>query len=69
MIVNEQLTRESAQALLNAGIADAAAWGKQFIANPDLVARLQENGPFNELRTDVMYGGGETGYTDYPALG
>ena len=69
VIVNEQLTRESAQALLNAGIADAAAWGKQFIANPDLVARLQENGPFNELCTDVMYGGGETGYTDYPALG
>ncbi|MBB6055018.1 alkene reductase [Tolumonas osonensis] len=68
VIVNEQLTRESAHALLNEGVADAAAWGKQFIANPDLVTRLQGNGPFNELRTDVMYGGGEAGYTDYPVL-
>ena len=68
VIVNEQLTRESAHTLLNEGVADAAAWGKQFIANPDLVTRLQENGPFNELRTDVMYGGGEAGYTDYPVL-
>lgn len=69
VIVNEQLTRDSAQALLNTGVADAAAWGKQFIANPDLVTRLQENGPFNALRAEVMYGGGVEGYTDYPALG
>lgn len=68
VIVNEQLTRDSAQALLNAGVADAAAWGKQFISNPDLVTRLQENGPFNALRAEVMYGGGAEGYTDYPAL-
>lgn len=68
VIVNEQLTKETAQTLLNAGVADAAAWGKMFIANPDLVARLHQNGPFNELRTDVMYGGGAEGYTDYPTL-
>lgn len=68
VIVNEQLTKESAQTLLNAGVADAASWGKMFISNPDLVARLHQNGPFNELRTDVMYGGGSEGYTDYPTL-
>lgn len=68
VIINEQLTKETAQTLLNAGVGDAAAWGKQFIANPDLVNRLYQDGPFNELRTDVMYGGGEEGYIDYPTL-
>ena len=67
-IANEQLTKDSALQLLTKGVADAVAFGKPYIANPDLVARLQQDAPLNALRTEVMYGGGETGYTDYPFL-
>ncbi|WP_291012282.1 alkene reductase [Hydrogenophaga sp.] len=48
--------------------ADLVAFGKPFIANPDLVARLKAGGPFNEPDKTTFYGGGEKGYTDYPAL-
>jgi len=47
---------------------DLVAFGKPFIANPDLVRRLRENAPLNELDMATMYGGGAKGYTDYPAL-
>jgi len=48
--------------------ADLVAFGKAFIANPDLVARLKAGGPFNTPDQTTFYGGGEKGYTDYPAL-
>ncbi len=48
--------------------ADLVAFGKAFIANPDLVARLRRGGPFNEPDRSTFYGGGEKGYTDYPGL-
>lgn len=48
--------------------ADLVAFGRPFIANPDLVARLRAGGPFNTLNTKTLYGGGEAGYTDYPTL-
>ena len=67
-IANEQLTRESADALIESGKADAVAFGKQFIANPDLPRRLKENAPLNPARPELFYGGGAKGYTDYPAL-
>ena len=63
-----KLTAETAQQVLNEGHADAVAFGKQFIANPDLVARFQQQAPLNELRADKMYAVGAEGYTDYPAL-
>ena len=47
---------------------DLVAFGKPFISNPDLVRRLRENAPLNELDKATMYGGGAKGYTDYPAL-
>jgi N-ethylmaleimide reductase len=47
---------------------DLVAFGKPYIANPDLVRRLRENAPLNELDKATMYGGGTKGYTDYPAL-
>ncbi|GAB3429570.1 alkene reductase [Flindersiella endophytica] len=54
--------------LLAAG-ADLIALGRAFIANPDLVERIQLGAPLNQLRgTEFMYVGGETGYTDYPTL-
>jgi len=67
-IANEQFTADSAHQVLNDGHADAIAFGKQFIANPDLVNRLKLKAPFNELRTDKMYAAGAEGYTDYPFL-
>ena len=48
--------------------ADLVAFGKPFIANPDLVERLRRGGPFNPPDKSTFYGGGEKGYTDYPTL-
>jgi 2,4-dienoyl-CoA reductase-like NADH-dependent reductase (Old Yellow Enzyme family) len=68
-IANEQFTRESAQQALDAGQADAVAFGKLFIANPDLPARFLSAAALNPPRTDTFYRGGVSGYTDYPTLG
>jgi 2,4-dienoyl-CoA reductase-like NADH-dependent reductase (Old Yellow Enzyme family) len=67
-IANEGFTLESAQAVLAGGEADAIAWGKPFIANPDLVARFAANAPLNAPDTSTFYAPGAQGYTDYPAL-
>lgn len=48
--------------------ADLVAFGRPFIANPDLVRRLRESAPWNAVDRATLYGGGEKGYTDYPAL-
>jgi len=47
---------------------DLVAFGKPYIANPDLVRRLRENAPLNTPDKMTFYGGGEKGYTDYPVL-
>jgi len=67
-IANEQLTRQTASQLLADGVADAFGFGKAYIANPDLVDRLLQGAPLNELDTDTMYAAGPKGYTDYPSL-
>ena len=67
-IANENLNRESALALLASGQADAVAFGRPYIANPDLYTRLVENAAWNELEVSTMYGAGAEGYTDYPSL-
>jgi 2,4-dienoyl-CoA reductase-like NADH-dependent reductase (Old Yellow Enzyme family) len=67
-IANEKFTKESAQKVLDAGEADAVAWGKLFIANPDLPRRFELDAPLNEPNPSTFYAEGETGYTDYPAL-
>jgi N-ethylmaleimide reductase len=51
-----------------AGKANLVAFGRPFISTPDLVRRLKDNLPLNELQADKLYGGGAEGYTDYPAL-
>ena len=48
------------------GHADMVAFGRAFIANPDLVERLRVGAPLNEGDRATYYGGGEKGYTDYP---
>jgi N-ethylmaleimide reductase len=50
------------------GDADAVAFGRTFIANPDLPRRFAENAPLNPYHRDSFYGGTEKGYTDYPSL-
>jgi 2,4-dienoyl-CoA reductase-like NADH-dependent reductase (Old Yellow Enzyme family) len=67
-IANEGFTKESAQAALDAGAADAVAWGKFYIANPDLVERFKADAPLNPLNPATIYALGALGYTDYPAL-
>ena len=67
-IANEGFTGASAQAALDAGIADAVAFGKDFISNPDLPLRLKTGAPLNALVPQTIYAPGATGYTDYPAL-
>ncbi len=67
-IANEKLDKAGAQQLLDAGTADAVAFGKDFISNPDLVRRLQEDAPLNAWQPATFYGATAEGYTDYPAL-
>ncbi|MDP2225978.1 MAG: N-ethylmaleimide reductase [Moraxellaceae bacterium] len=62
-------TVEKAERLLAAGYIDAAAFGRAYIANPDLAERLRTSAPLNEVVSATLYGGGAEGYTDYPALG
>ncbi|MCX7301846.1 MAG: alkene reductase [Rhodobacterales bacterium] len=68
MIANDGLTPESGAALVENGVADAACYGRLFIANPDLPARIKASAAMNPLRSAVIYDGGAKGYTDYPAL-
>lgn len=67
-IANNGYDRDMAEAAVREGRADAVAFGRAFIANPDLVRRLRENAPLNTPDRDTFYGGGARGYTDYPAL-
>ncbi|MBF0573828.1 MAG: alkene reductase [Desulfamplus sp.] len=68
LIANEQFTKESGTKLLQDGAADAIAFGRNFISNPDLVKRLHLDAPLNELDFSTLYGSGQKGYIDYPAL-
>lgn len=57
-----------AAAALDAGLADAVAFGALFLANPDLVERLRRGAGLNSADPATFYGGGAAGYTDYPTL-
>ncbi|CQI91002.1 alkene reductase [Yersinia frederiksenii] len=61
-------TAEKAEDLIEKGFIDAVAFGRSYISNPDLVARLQQHAPLNEPDGETFYGGGAKGYTDYPTL-
>jgi 2,4-dienoyl-CoA reductase-like NADH-dependent reductase (Old Yellow Enzyme family) len=67
-IANEKFTTATAQAALDAGKADAIAFGKAYIANPDLVERLRLDAPLNDPDPSTFYGGDGRGYVDYPTL-
>jgi N-ethylmaleimide reductase len=57
---------ESARAIIESGDADLVAFGRHFIANPDLPARLRNGWPLNPYDRESFFGGTEIGYTDYP---
>jgi len=67
-IVNEGFTKDSANAWIAAGKADAVAFGVPFIANPDLPARLKADAPLNEPHPETFYSKGPVGFIDYPTL-
>lgn len=69
VIANNGYDLATAQAAIAAGRTDAVAFGKLFIANPDLPRRLKAGAELNVWDAATFYGGGEKGYTDYPALG
>lgn len=59
-------TSESGAKLINDGYADLIGFGRVFIANPDLPARIANNWPLNQLDASTLYGGSAEGYIDYP---
>ncbi len=67
-MVNNGYTRTMALEVVASGAADLVAFGKAFIANPDLGRRLRVDAALNALDPATLYGGGAKGYTDYPAL-
>lgn len=67
-IINDGLTRESAERAIEVGDAEAAAFGRAFIANPDLVERFRRRSSLNEVDQSTVYTNDETGYNDYPLL-
>lgn len=67
-MVNNGYDRAMAIDAVASGTADLIAFGRGFIANPDLPRRLREDSKLNPLDGDSLYGGGPHGYTDYPAL-
>jgi 2,4-dienoyl-CoA reductase-like NADH-dependent reductase (Old Yellow Enzyme family) len=67
-IGNENFTKESAEASIQAGEIDAVAFGKSFIANPDLPGRLERGTVLNPPRPDSFYAPGPAGYIDYPLM-
>jgi N-ethylmaleimide reductase len=67
-IANNGYTRDLAAEAIAQHRADLVAFGRPFIANPDLVERLRRDAPLNEPDKATFYGGDAKGYTDYPAL-
>lgn len=68
VIVNQSYDLRSANRALMSGIADAVAFGRPFISNPDLVERLRIDAPLNRCEPDTFYTDGPKGYIDYPCL-
>ncbi|CAM3824895.1 alkene reductase [Polaromonas hydrogenivorans] len=66
LILAGGMTRERAEKMISAGTIDLAAFGTNFISNPDLVARLQNNWPLSPPDRATFYGGTAKGYIDYP---
>lgn len=68
LLVSGGFTAETAEQALREGTADFVAFGRAFIANPDLPNRIARGAPLNAPDRSTFYGGAERGYIDYPAL-
>ena len=68
LIVAGGFDRDTAEAWLEQGKADLIAFGRKFLANPDLPDRFRARKPLNADDPSTYYGGGAKGYTDYPSL-
>lgn len=68
IIVAGKYTKERGEQVVGNGLADIVAYGRPFIANPDLPRRLQEDLPLAEFDGATLFGGDGTGYTSYPKL-
>jgi len=68
VIASGGFDRQKAGAAIGDGVADAVAFGRAFVANPDLPRRLSINAQLNAYDRPTFYGGSTKGYTDYPAL-
>jgi N-ethylmaleimide reductase len=69
LMLNGAFDPERAANSIAGGVADLVAFGRRYIANPDLPERIRHGGPYNEPNPATFYGGGAEGYTDYPMLG
>ncbi len=68
LITAGNFTGDTAAQVVSRGLADAVAFGRHFISNPDLPARIRANGPITPYNRATFYGGGAEGYTDYPTM-
>lgn len=68
LILNDGYDFASAQDAVKSGAADAIAFGRLLLANPDLVERFRRGAPLNAPDYERLYTGEEKGYTDYPTL-
>ena len=67
IIVAGNYDKQKAEAIINEQLADLVAFGRMFVANPDLPTRLEKNLPLANYNKDLLFGGSEKGYTDYPS--
>jgi 2,4-dienoyl-CoA reductase-like NADH-dependent reductase (Old Yellow Enzyme family) len=67
-IANEGFDQASAEKVVGSGEVDAVAFGKLFIANPDLPNRFAQGAPLNPWNAETFYFGAANGYVDYPSL-
>ncbi len=68
LVTNGRFNRDSGNGVLAEGLADAVAFGKAFIANPDLVERVRRGASWETWDENTFYTPGPKGYTDYPRL-
>ncbi len=67
VLADGSLTLDRYQQMLAAGQVDLIGFGRAFIANPDLVTRLELGLPLSTSDQDTIYSPGPRGYTDYPS--
>lgn len=68
LIANVRMDRERGNRLIQEGLADLIAFGRPYIANPDLVERFATDAPLNDIDWTTVYASGPNGYSDYPTL-